>query len=83
MGDISLSLDSERAEALAAAVAAGASPTVRQAVEQAIDAWLTEQALAQADVATLQRLWREGEASGAPQELDWQSFKSGLSRQAS
>lgn len=83
MGDIPLTLDRERAEALAAAVAAGASGSVRQAVEQAIDAWLTEQALAQADVETLQRLWREGEASGAPRELDWQSFKSALSRQAS
>lgn len=75
MSDTLIHVDDERAKALEAAVSAGGAPSVQAAVESAVDAWLTEQALLQADDEALQRLWREGVESGDAGELDFAVVK--------
>ncbi len=73
--DAVIRVDKVRAEALEAAVSAGGAESVQAAVESAVDAWLTDQALAQASDETLQRLWREGEDSGEAGALDFEALK--------
>lgn len=64
MTDTTIRVDDERAAALEAVVSAGGAPSVQAAVERALDAWLTEQVLANASDETLQKLWRDGIESG-------------------
>ncbi len=75
MSDTTISVDDERAEALKAVVSAGGAPSVQAAVESAVDAWLTQQALSQASDEALQRLWREGVESGDAGEIDFSILK--------
>lgn len=75
MSDTLIHVDDERAEALKAAVSAGGAPSVQAAVESAVDAWLTDQALTQASDETLQRLWRDGVESGDAGEIDFAALK--------
>ena len=75
MSGTTISVDDERAEALKAAVSAGGAASVQAAVESAVDAWLTQQALSQASDEALQRLWREGVESGDAGEIDFAVLK--------
>lgn len=60
MSDTLVKVDESRAAALQAAVSAGGAASLQDAVESAVDAWLTDQALANLPDETRQRLWREG-----------------------
>jgi antitoxin ParD1/3/4 len=75
MSDTLIPVDDERAEALQAAVSAGGAPSVQAAVESAVDAWLTDQALMHASDEALRRLWREGVDSGHAGEIDFAVLK--------
>lgn len=75
MADAVIKVDAQRVKALKAAVSAGGARSLEAAVESALDAWLTEQALAQASDEALQRLWREGVDSGDAGELDFEALK--------
>lgn len=75
MSDTFVKVDEKRAAALEAAVSIGSAASVQAAVESAVDAWLAEQALAQADDETLRRLWDEGLASGDAGALDFSALK--------
>jgi len=75
MSDTTIKVDEGRAAALKAAVSAGGASSVQDAVESAVDAWLTDQALSKANDETLQRLWREGIESGVAGEIDFGALK--------
>lgn len=75
MSDTIIRVDEKRAEALEAAVSSGGAASVQAAVESAVDAWLTDQALTQASDETLQRLWAEGLASGDAGAVDFAALK--------
>jgi antitoxin ParD1/3/4 len=75
MTDTTIRVDEERVKALKSAVSAGRAESVEAAVESAVDAWLVEQALAQASDETLRRIWREGVDSGDAGELDFGALK--------
>lgn len=70
MSDTLIKVGETRAAALQAAVAAGGAASVQDAVDSAVDAWLADQALSNLPDETLQRLWREGVASGDAGALD-------------
>ncbi|HYD87230.1 MAG TPA: hypothetical protein VEA80_07135 [Vitreimonas sp.] len=76
MDDTLIKVDRQRVEALKAAVSAGGARSVEAAVENAVDAWPTEQALAGVSDETLQRLWRDGAESGDAGEIDFAALKS-------
>jgi hypothetical protein len=75
MDDALIKIDDRRAAALQAAVSAGGAISLQDAVESAVDAWLTDQALAQANDDILQGLWREGVDSGDAEEIDFAALK--------
>lgn len=75
MSDTLIHVDEERAEALRAAVSAGGAPSVQAAVENAVDAWLAEQALQSVSDQALQALWREGVESGDVGPIDLSALK--------
>lgn len=75
MDDTPIKVDKRRAAALKAAVSAGGAASVQDAVESAVDAWLVDRALANADDETLQRLWRDGVESGDAGVIDFAAFK--------
>lgn len=76
MSDTLVKVDQARALALEAAVSAGGAASVQEAVESALDAWLTEQTLSQLPDDVLRRLWREGIESGVASALDLNALKS-------
>ncbi len=75
MDDTLIKVDQVRAAALKAAVSAGGAKSVQDAVESAVDAWLTDQALAHVSDEKLQELWREGLESGDAGEIDFAALK--------
>ena len=75
MRQTKIEFDERRAGALEAAVSAGGAESVQAAVDQAVDSWLTEQALQNTSDETLQRLWNEGLASGDAEALDFAKLK--------
>ena len=75
MSDTVIQVDEERTAALEAAVSAGGAASVQAAVESAVDAWLADQALAQASDEALQRLWREAVNSSDAGVIDIESIK--------
>ncbi len=75
MSDTLVKVDESRATALPAAVSAGAAASVQDAVESAVDAWLTDQTLANLPDEALQRLWRQGLESGVAGMLDFSVLK--------
>ena len=54
---------------------AGGAASVQAAVESAVDAWLTDQALSQVSDDILQTLWKEGLASGDAGAIDFAALK--------
>jgi len=70
-----ITVDEARAAALEAAVSAGGASSMQAAVESALDAWLAEQAFAQASDEALQKLWRDGVESGNAGPLDFAVLK--------
>ncbi|MEJ0059301.1 MAG: hypothetical protein WDM79_06940 [Terricaulis sp.] len=83
MNETLIKVDEDRAAALEEAVSAGGAPSVQAAVESAVDAWLTDQALANLPDEALQRLWREGIDSGVAGEVDFEALKAEARRIAS
>lgn len=75
MADTTIKVDGERVAALEAAVSAGGAASVQAAVESAVDAWLTDQALSQVSDEALRRLWAEGVGSGDAGEIDFKALK--------
>jgi Arc/MetJ-type ribon-helix-helix transcriptional regulator len=75
MSETLVPVNEERAQALEAAVSAGDASSVAEAVANAVDAWLTDQALAKVDDEVLQRLWREGIESGDADAVDFAVLK--------
>ncbi len=82
MSDTLVKVDKSRAAALAAAVSAGGAASMQDAVENAVDAWLADQALAILPDEALQRLWREGLESGDAGALDLAALKAEARRAA-
>lgn len=75
MSDTVIEVDERRMAALRAAVSAGGAISLRDAIENAVDAWLLDLAVSQSDDQTLQRLWREGVESGDAGTLDVAALK--------
>lgn len=75
MSETTIKVDEARAAALPAAVSSGGAASVQEAVESAVDAWLTDQALNQVSDEALQRLWREGVESGVAGKIDFAVLK--------
>lgn len=75
MSETLVPVNEERAQALEAAVSTGDASSVAEAVANAVDAWLTDQALAKVDDEVLQRLWREGIESGDADAVDFAVLK--------
>lgn len=75
MSETTIKVDASRAAALEAAVSSGGAASVQEAVESAVDAWLTDQALNQVSDEALQRLWREGVDSGVAGKIDFAALK--------
>jgi antitoxin ParD1/3/4 len=75
MADTTIKVDGERVAALKAAVSAGGATSVQAAIESAVDAWLTDQALSHVSDEALRRLWDEGIRSGVAGEIDFRALK--------
>jgi len=75
MGESTIKVDENRAAALEAAVSAGDAGSMQEAVEKAVDAWLTDRAFESLSDEALQKLWREGVESGEAAEIDFTALK--------
>lgn len=75
MGENTIKVDENRAAALEAAVTAGDAASLQEAVEKAVDAWLTDRAFESLSDEVLQKLWREGVESGDAGEIDFTALK--------
>jgi antitoxin ParD1/3/4 len=67
---LTLTLPSELADAIKAAVDAGGYASPSEAAEEAFGAWVSQRQLEQGELDTLRAAYAEGKASGSLRELD-------------